>query len=1109
MFTLKKPKNVFQKQKELEEERKKRDDEEAAKVYEEFVAAFSGEEKKEKGGPKAFVRGGTIQPGSSAPAVKKQGGKGYVPSFMPPGMAAAMAGEKAGNKPAAEPKEEASGLAHGWSGCGCGQLGGMQLLTFYWSVFQPPSSHRGKVRSIDLLLQNLKKEQEERANRREQGLPPADERGSFDTGDPTTTNLYIGNLAPDVDEHVLMREFGRFGPIASVKIMWPRDEEQRRRGRNNGFVAFMQRNDAEKAKDALDGVTLHDLQLTIGWGKAVSLPSQPAFPPPGGLQAPREGGAAVPPPSSSSEQYHQRPGSGDPQYQGGGGGGGEQYPFRGGYEDEGAGRHAMGPAGRRGGGTGGALSRVVQGVGPDIEVEIPSDSRQRFVIDALAFYVMRDGTEFEQVVMEREPNNPEFNFLYDVRCPEHAYYRWRLFSLANGDSLRSWRVEPYLMVEDSNRWIPPPMTVGVSDHKTAAQRGDRREDHPLSDLQRDKFEDMLRRLTAERADVCAAMAFAMDNAESASEVVEVLSDALTLAETPIPLKVARLFLASDILHNSTAPVRNASRYRSRLEEHLPDVFESLQEAYRSSESRMAQELLRRHVLKVLRVWRGWYIFGDDFLNGLQASWPVIATDASSALAAAAAAAASATFLRGSSQTGGNPELEAELEALPPEELEARCRRSGLSRKGGKAAQVSRLLSLDAYLHGEKQQPSAAAAAAAAAAEAAAAAAAAREARLGAASAAAGWADVTDAPPEPVPVPGRPLSKWEREEDSAGGPEANGVLEDRQPAAAAPPPQPRAPSPTQPPLPAPLASSRWATAGDSDGAGDAAAELGGGHTAGTAGAAGNAGPPQRRPPSAAEPSGLAPGGAGAGGGGSSDDDDIFRGFGTAGAGAATPRGVPGAAAGAGVTPRGPPGAVEAGGGAGAEKPDAAEEERRQRLRQVEVTVMLLKEELEEKGVAKEEIERRAAELRAKLVAEVEAQEPPASSRDASKAGSRPHRGGSSKDKLPRDKERDREREKERDRDRERGDRERDREKERERDRKRSRSPHRGSRRSSRSRSPRRRSRSRERSDRDRDRDRGGSRSPSKRSRSSREKETSSSRRPERSRSRSRSLDRKRR
>ena len=44
-----------------------------------------------------------------------------------------------------------------------------------------------------------------------------------------------------------------------------------------------------------------------------------------------------------------------------------------------------------------------------------------------------------------------------------------------------------------------------------------------------------------------------------------------------------------------------------------------QETYRSVDSRMAQESLRRHVLRVLRVWRSWFIFSDDFLNGLQAS----------------------------------------------------------------------------------------------------------------------------------------------------------------------------------------------------------------------------------------------------------------------------------------------------------------------------------------------------------------------------------------------------------------------------------------------------------------------------------------------------------
>lgn len=57
-----------------------------------------------------------------------------------------------------------------------------------------------------------------------------------------------------VDENFLLRTFGRFGPIASVKIMWPRTEEERRRQRNCGFVAFMNRGDAQAAKDDMQGL---------------------------------------------------------------------------------------------------------------------------------------------------------------------------------------------------------------------------------------------------------------------------------------------------------------------------------------------------------------------------------------------------------------------------------------------------------------------------------------------------------------------------------------------------------------------------------------------------------------------------------------------------------------------------------------------------------------------------------------------------------------------------------------------------------------------------------------------------------------------------------------
>ncbi len=52
---------------------------------------------------------------------------------------------------------------------------------------------------------------------------------------------------------MLCKEFGKYGPLASVKIMWPRTEEERTRVTNRGFVAFMTRKDAERALAALDG----------------------------------------------------------------------------------------------------------------------------------------------------------------------------------------------------------------------------------------------------------------------------------------------------------------------------------------------------------------------------------------------------------------------------------------------------------------------------------------------------------------------------------------------------------------------------------------------------------------------------------------------------------------------------------------------------------------------------------------------------------------------------------------------------------------------------------------------------------------------------------------
>lgn len=62
---------------------------------------------------------------------------------------------------------------------------------------------------------------------------------------------------------MLCQEFGRFGPLASVKIMWPRTDEERARERNCGFVAFMNRRDAERALKNLNGKQIFELGVII------------------------------------------------------------------------------------------------------------------------------------------------------------------------------------------------------------------------------------------------------------------------------------------------------------------------------------------------------------------------------------------------------------------------------------------------------------------------------------------------------------------------------------------------------------------------------------------------------------------------------------------------------------------------------------------------------------------------------------------------------------------------------------------------------------------------------------------------------------------------------
>ncbi|KAJ8749344.1 hypothetical protein K2173_018831 [Erythroxylum novogranatense] len=673
-FSITRKKTPFQKHREEEEAKKKRAEDETARLYAEFVESFQGD-----GGSKTFVRGGTINPNEKVKpdsegekskdgvSVPKKGSR-YVPSFLPPPMAAK-------GKESEKKKEEE----------------------------RPRDKEKGKTRNIDHFMEELKHEHEIREKRNQErehwrdgrhhesstpssrfdelpdGFDPSGKLpGSFDDGDPQTTNLYVGNLSPKVDENFLLRTFGRFGPIASVKIMWPRTEEERRRQRNCGFVAFMNRADGQAAKDEMQGVVVYEYELKIGWGKSVALPSQALPAPPPGQMAIRskEGGTVIlsgpsgPPVTSVPNQNSEL-----------------------------------------------VLTPNV----PDIMVVPPDDEHLRHVIDTMALYVLDGGCAFEQAIMERGRGNSLFNFLFELGCKEHTYYVWRLYSFAQGDTLRRWRTEPFIMITGSGRWIPPPLPTAKSpDHEkefgsTYAAGRSRRVDpeRTLTDQQRDEFEDMLRALTLERSQIREAMGFSLDNADAAGEIVEVLTESLTLKETPIPTKVARLMLVSDVLHNSSAPVKNASAYRTKFEATLPDIMESFNDLYRSITGRITAEALKERVMKVLQVWSDWFLFSDAYVNGLRATFLRSSNSGVIPFHSICGDAPEIEKKNGSEDTsyGGKANQDAalamgkgaatkELMSLPLAELERRCRHNGLSLVGGREMMVARLLDLE---EAEKQR----------------------------------------------------------------------------------------------------------------------------------------------------------------------------------------------------------------------------------------------------------------------------------------------------------------------------------------------------------------------------------------------------------------------
>ncbi|XP_066975259.1 U2 snRNP-associated SURP motif-containing protein isoform X1 [Macrobrachium rosenbergii] len=573
--------------KELEEEKKRQEEEAAAQAYEEFVATFE-ERPAQKG--KVWVKAGTFDAGSRKEDTKEKG-KLYKPTSKLAELAEKFSSaEKAAQYASTSPRGDRDKPDRpGKKKEKEKKKSNLELFKEELKIIQEERAERHRIKNMYQTRESGKTSRFEAPEPKIPGFLDDAKIGSFDPGDPTTTNLYLGNLSPKITEQRLMELFGRYGPLASIKIMWPRTDDERNRGRNCGFVAFMNRKDGERALAALNGKDIDGFEMKLGWGKAVPIPLHPIYIPPALVEL------TLPPPPSGlpfNAQPDKRDRDKVPPV-------GSSFPT-----DE----------------SKLELDKILQRA--VVKVVIPTERSLLQLIHRTIEFIIREGPMFEAMIMNREINNPEFRFLFENQSPAHVYYRWKLFSILQGDSPSRWSTKPFRMFEAGSIWKPPPLNPflqGMPEEliKIEEEEDDKNKKGSLSNAQRGRLECMIRNLMPEREKVGEAMVWCIEHADAAEEICQCITEALTNNDTALPKKIARLYLVSDILHNCSVKVSNASFYRKGFQAKLAEIFEGLHTAYNLIESRLRAEQVKQRIMQCCRAWEEWAIYPHEFLIHLQ------------------------------------------------------------------------------------------------------------------------------------------------------------------------------------------------------------------------------------------------------------------------------------------------------------------------------------------------------------------------------------------------------------------------------------------------------------------------------------------------------------
>ncbi|CAL5871133.1 uncharacterized protein PFLUO_LOCUS5379 [Penicillium psychrofluorescens] len=83
-------------------------------------------------------------------------------------------------------------------------------------------------------------------------------------------HIFVGDLSNEVNDEILLQAFSAFGSVSEARVMW---DMKTGRSRGYGFVAFRERQDADKALNSMDGEWLGSRAIRCNWANQKGQPS--------------------------------------------------------------------------------------------------------------------------------------------------------------------------------------------------------------------------------------------------------------------------------------------------------------------------------------------------------------------------------------------------------------------------------------------------------------------------------------------------------------------------------------------------------------------------------------------------------------------------------------------------------------------------------------------------------------------------------------------------------------------------------------------------------------------------------------------------------------------